>query len=597
MRNPFLKLNEKGYTLIITLLVLIVLSILGISMLGISANTINNMTNERDTQSVYYIAEAGLVEKRAELYSQMINAVNLFRENYEKEIIKYKDGIIESSITEGIYYDAVKSSIKTGQYLPIKTFEEHFDEPNPEAIVTLSYNENKKSFLLSSTGRIGEKKRTISQEIEVLFDPKVIPIINTDNNNNRLNACYALYTSGAITTGSGTINGDIYSTEKLTIGNNGASLNGNLFSSEDIEINGSSGIRNVFSKKNITISGGNINGNLIAENNITISGYPTLNQNLIAKNIYINSWFDSLKGKYKYNSSINFNPIGNSTNNSSKIQKISNEEFNTIISTYGFTNSCIQQVPKLAATSEVFKLPTNTSKPENKIISGTKAYLIKDGSLNFNDSIPNNTTLEVVSDLYFTNFNIANDRTLNIDLKGGNRSIYIDSLNITQGHINIVNPGTLKIYVLNNMWVGGGSTINNNGKISTSNIYYSGKSSLSIAGGVTLNNSLHVKDANLTLSGGGRVNGDIYGYGYNTIKVDGGTSVVEQLFLAPYSSFIHSGGGTINGNVVAKTYNLSGGATINPPTESKPIEPEPTNPDELPDDSYNLLNPLPPKEE
>ncbi|PKC50789.1 hypothetical protein RhiirA1_485346, partial [Rhizophagus irregularis] len=59
--------------------------------------------------------------------------------------------------------------------------------------------------------------------------------------------------------GSGSITGDIYSKSKLVINNSGASLSGNVFSTEDIEIKGSEGIKNVYSPKNITITGGTIN--------------------------------------------------------------------------------------------------------------------------------------------------------------------------------------------------------------------------------------------------------------------------------------------------------------------------------------------------
>ena len=162
--------------------------------------------------------------------------------------------------------------------------------------------------------------------------------------------------------------------------------------------------------------------------------------------------------------------------------------------------------------------------------------------------------------MYFKSIDFNDNYTLNINLKNRTRSIYVDSFNMPNGHIKLINPGKLNIYVLGTMNFGAGSSITNgdNSEKSHTTIYYAGNKSIQIDGGVDLNSEIHIKDANLRITAGGGVHGDIYVYGNNDIKVGGGSSVVEQLFLAPFSKFTHNNG-TINGNVVAKDYATIGG--------------------------------------
>ena len=61
MNRRFQKNNEYGFTLIAVLMVLVVLSILGLSINAIASNSVKTSTGERDDQSVFYIAEAGVV--------------------------------------------------------------------------------------------------------------------------------------------------------------------------------------------------------------------------------------------------------------------------------------------------------------------------------------------------------------------------------------------------------------------------------------------------------------------------------------------------------------------------------------------------------
>lgn len=577
-------------------MVLIVLSILGISILMTTMNFVKVSTGERDDQSVFYIAEAGLVERREQLNNEvnnaLIKALPIIAENEKKEPQNRKN-------PEDIYYATVEASVNTGEFA-VGGFEAHFNESDLSAQVTVTGDG--KNYTIRSTGYIGKKKRTVKQNIRIIFDPNSIPKSNNDNSNNSpLNSCYALYTNSAINISNGTINGDIYSTDKIKV-SGGPKLNGSIYSSEEIEITGGSGIKNVYSMKDIKISSGEVSGSLLSNTNILVNGYPTVGGNIVAKNnINVNGWFNGLAGKYQYGGTINFQAEGNKNNQIAKLQPSNPAEISTIIQDFigssnsgGTINDCASQVPKLENEAVAFRVPTGIPMPDDKTIPGYNSSeivnVIKNGSLNMTHELTNKMTLELDSDLYFKNIEITTSKKLYIDLKGSTRTIYVDSFNVPNGHIELVNPGKLNIQVLDKMNFGAGSSITNvegDDAINTK-IYYAGNQSLTIDGGVDLWSSLHIKDANLTITAGGGVHGDVYVYGNNSITVSGGSSVVEQLFLAPNSSFIQSGGGTINGNVVAKNYHLEGGATINPPRKSN-IPTYPAEPDDKYEGNYDLL--------
>ncbi|RUL55137.1 hypothetical protein [Lysinibacillus antri] len=90
--------NDHGYSLLITLFALVLLSILGMSILTVSGNTLKNTSNERIDQAVYYIAEATVVEKRAEV----LEKIKAIRDgiNYNNYILKDNTVDIEGIKTE-----------------------------------------------------------------------------------------------------------------------------------------------------------------------------------------------------------------------------------------------------------------------------------------------------------------------------------------------------------------------------------------------------------------------------------------------------------------------------------------------------------------
>lgn len=52
--------NERGYMLVGALLIIVLLFVVGLSLTTLASFSLKNASDERNHQSVYYIAEAGL---------------------------------------------------------------------------------------------------------------------------------------------------------------------------------------------------------------------------------------------------------------------------------------------------------------------------------------------------------------------------------------------------------------------------------------------------------------------------------------------------------------------------------------------------------
>lgn len=686
--------NESGYSMLIAIFALVLLSVLGISIFTISGNTMKISDNERTDQAVYYVAEAALVEIKANISEAIEQAqlntlknIDLKKPLNDSEIKNIKNQIINNIKVNILNLNIVVTpyvgtkSEKEKEYNPYNklSFFKNFEpnnglQPSAEYIVELKKDEVGENFayLIKTKGRIDNKERILKQDITVYPENffNAIPATGAGESENggnqtdpiippknKLNACFALYTNGSITStgGGGEFEGDIYSNEPLTI-KGSPKINGNIYSTENIIIEGTpTGVKNIISEKNITLTGwstisgnvqakgsitsnstisgtvsagssitilggviggnaqannnlalteGTINGSAIANSKIEVTGgtikgniesngdviiqkWPNLQKDVIAKNnIYVKeNYFELPNGKFMYGGE-----FINKNNKVNTLQKNPNININTNISTPSLSNvinnDCTEGIISLPDSNKTFSIPENKIYTENKKITvQNKNYeIIKDNSLKINNYLANNYTLELDKDLYFKSMDFSSDYTLNIDLKGGDRTIYVDSLNLLNGHINIINPGSgkLNIQVLNKLATGAGSTINKNGQPSSVNISYSGTNKVEIAGGVTLNTNLNIKNADLTMTGGGRVNGDVFVYGENEVTLSGGSSSAEQLFLAPKSKFTQTGGAIVTGNVVAKDYIFSGGAKIIPPKKNVPLIPEDNNDNSTP---------------
>ena len=312
MKRYHLFVNERGSSLVITLFVLVLISIMGLGLLTVAANTMKNTTNERQDQAVYYIAEAGLVERRAYLYNQVKVIYNNLKTVYNK--IEDPEGKIKFDFDK-TFNDQVNQIILASNTLKSDegNYKTHFNEKTESYAwidnVSIDNVSNGSSikFKITSEGKIGDtRSRRVSQIIDVSIDNvKKTEDISTGNNKppSKLNACYALFTYGGMdASGGGNFTGDIYSKEIINI-TGSPKIDGKIFTTKDIIITGTpKQVRGLYSEKDITVSGGTtIDGNISANGNLT-SPNATINGNiLIGGNLQSSA---SIGGNIKANGNI-----------------------------------------------------------------------------------------------------------------------------------------------------------------------------------------------------------------------------------------------------------------------------------------------------
>src|SRR5690625_2088124 len=72
---------ESGYTMIGVLIIFTIVAVLGLSIITLSFASVKTSTSERNHQSAYYIAEAGLTYQMAKLKNDIL-------EIYERESVR-----------------------------------------------------------------------------------------------------------------------------------------------------------------------------------------------------------------------------------------------------------------------------------------------------------------------------------------------------------------------------------------------------------------------------------------------------------------------------------------------------------------------------
>ncbi|WJE16389.1 PilX N-terminal domain-containing pilus assembly protein [Halobacillus sp. ACCC02827] len=144
--------NEQGMIFVFVLMVLMILSILGLSLLGLVAGNTKISSTERDQQSVYYIAEAGAVQR----LQDMEEAVDL----------SYADADDERS-----FYEVLEEKVLGT--VDIQSFTPAFGkQPEAEVTITRDQENNPGSYQITSTGRIGARTRTVTQSVHIQWQEK-----------------------------------------------------------------------------------------------------------------------------------------------------------------------------------------------------------------------------------------------------------------------------------------------------------------------------------------------------------------------------------------------------------------------------------------
>lgn len=221
--------NDKGYALLFTFFILILLSILTLSMLVISANTMKISTNERVDQSLYYIAEAGVVEKYNEIEKHINPTFTLINNTYNN----LEDDEKEKFDFEKEFFNAFENNF---DFTTTKEdFEEIFSEGKPKAVVTVNSKQidaKTKEYTITSVASLingKNRKRTVSRAITVSLDSEP----GKEEEDISIPNGVGIYAHNDIYLSGGTVNGDIIlnkdSCQLLTVGNENPTINGTVY--------------------------------------------------------------------------------------------------------------------------------------------------------------------------------------------------------------------------------------------------------------------------------------------------------------------------------------------------------------------------------
>lgn len=209
-----------------------------------------------------------------------------------------------------------------------------------------------------------------------------------------------------------------------------------------------------------------------------------------------------------------------------------------------------------------FNSVTNLIASNVEIINSpyNKTDIIKDGHFMATNWMTNGYELNLNTDTYFKSFNVSQNNTITLNTGDKDINLYVDKLNISQGHIKITGTGKLNIIVKDSVNIKG--SFNDNGATNQATIYYQGTSTVTFSNETSLYGSFYTNTADLTLTGGAALKGNIYSGG-NNITISGGVPTNGQYIIAPDANLKLLEGGKITGTVVATSIYANGGTSIN----------------------------------
>ncbi len=189
---------------------------------------------------------------------------------------------------------------------------------------------------------------------------------------------------------------------------------------------------------------------------------------------------------------------------------------------------------------------------------------------------------EIDQDGEYHNIEVSSNRTLTIDMGGGDRIIRVKNLNISQGHIELINKGEdsqLKLYVEDEFSLKGSGTINNGGNIKDVIMYYKGQDEPDFGGNTRFVGSLFAETSNISISGSNGVTGHVI-TGGGEVNITGDADMFTRVLYAPHANVNITGSGKIKGCVIADRLNGTGSGLIEfeePNLDSFPVEIFPTD--------------------
>lgn len=162
---------------------------------------------------------------------------------------------------------------------------------------------------------------------------------------------------------------------------------------------------------------------------------------------------------------------------------------------------------------------------------------------------------------YIDKILIKSNAILNINIGKDDRVLYLGTLEIKQGHINLIGEGKLTVYIESEFKMNGSSTFNKNGNQTQLFTYYGGSKELKLAGNTKYNGGVYVDEANIKIAGSGGIQGHIISGG-EKVKITGNGKAYSRMIYAPDAEFELRGGASVNGAIVAKSFKATGGTYV-----------------------------------
>lgn len=162
---------------------------------------------------------------------------------------------------------------------------------------------------------------------------------------------------------------------------------------------------------------------------------------------------------------------------------------------------------------------------------------------------------------YIDKLSIKSNAVLKLNLGNDDRVLYLGTLDLKQGHIEVIGDGKLTIYIENDFKMSGTSSINKEGEQIKVFTYYGGSKELKLTGKTLYNGGVYIEDANLKVAGSGGIQGHIISGGKN-VKITGNGKAYSRMIYAPNAKFELAGNASVVGAIVAKIFKASGGTYI-----------------------------------
>lgn len=154
--------------------------------------------------------------------------------------------------------------------------------------------------------------------------------------------------------------------------------------------------------------------------------------------------------------------------------------------------------------------------------------------------------------------------TLTTDLGSTDKTLVVDKLDLSIGHIKVKGTGTLNIYVRNSFQFTGDSSINNLGDPNQVNLFLENERNIELRGNQKLYASFYGKKKDIYIVGSASFVGNVFTGGDRLEFSGGSVDNLSQVFFVPNGKVKISGTGSgkFRGTIMAKEFQSSGGSQV-----------------------------------